>query len=199
MGFFDKRRDQRELNKQDRASRREAAAAGFALRDQWLREADRLAAQYSGASDAAGAVSIGQMQETAARMQRITSRGVAGRATVISTRERGEGMGGVGVSLELELDLISGPGAPRKLTVRQDVMGGAPTYPPGLEVPLKIDPENPDDALIWMDVDPEPPRTAPAVSAADAAAHLDALSQLRDRGQLSEREFEDAKARLLGQ
>jgi hypothetical protein len=33
-------------------------------------------------------------------------------------------------------------------------MGGAATFPPGLEVPLKIDPEHPDDAMIWSDVDP---------------------------------------------
>jgi Short C-terminal domain len=198
MGFFDKLKDKRELDKQDRASQREATAAGFALRDQWLGEADKLAAQYSGAIEAAGSVSIADLQKTAARMQRITSQGVDGKATVISARELGEGMGGVGVSVELDLDLITGPGAPRKLTIRQDVMGGAATYTPGLEVTLKIDPENPQDALIWADVDQDTRRAATAASGLDPTAHLDALSQLHDRGQLSDEQFEQAKARLLG-
>jgi Short C-terminal domain len=150
-------------------------------------------------SRAREAVDIGEMQRTAERVQRITSQGVDGKATVISARELGEGMGGVGVAVELQLNLISGPGAPRTLTIRQDVMGGADSYTPGLELPLKVDPQHPDDAMIWADVDPATRNAAAAASGVDRTAHLDALAQLRDRGQLSEQEFQEAKARIVGE
>jgi hypothetical protein len=198
MGFFDRRKEKKELNAQDRASQREATAAAFALRDTWLGEADKLAAQYSGAISAARSVDPGEMQRTAERLQRITGRGVAGRGTVISARELGEGMGGVGVSMEVQLNLVSGPGAPRPLTIRQDVMGGVDAYPAGLELPVKIDPDNPDDALIWSDVDAATKASAaPAVEEAKNA-QIATLEQLRDGGQLTDQQFEDAKARILG-
>jgi hypothetical protein len=153
MGFFQKRKEQHELNKQDRQSQRELQTAGFDLRDKWRGEADKLAAQYSQAISSANTVSIDEMQKTAERLNRIARRGVAGRGTVVAARALGEGMGGVGTSIELQLNLVSGPGAPRSLTIRQDMMTGADAYPAGLEVALKIDPQNPDDALVWADVE----------------------------------------------
>jgi hypothetical protein len=153
MGFFQKRKEQHELNKQDRQSQRELEAAGLQLRDKWLGEADKLASQYSQAISAASTVSVGDMQKTAERLNRISHQGVEGRGTVIAARELGEGMGGVGISMEFELKLTSGPGAPRSLTIQQDMMTGTDSYPVGLELPLKIDPQNPDDALVWADVD----------------------------------------------
>ncbi len=198
MGFFDKRKEKRELNEQDRRSSRDAAAAGFAVRDNWLGEADKLAAQYSGAISAANSVDLDELRETHARMQRIRTQGAEGAATVVSASELGEGMGGVGISIELQLNLVSGPGAPRPLTIRQDVMAGAEAYPAGLELPLKIDPENPDDAMIWADVDPATKEaTAPMVAEA-RNSQVAALEQLRAAGTLSDQQFEQAKARILG-
>jgi hypothetical protein len=198
MGFFDKRKEKKELDAQDRESQREAKEAGFALRDKWMGEADKLASQYSGAIAAAGSVDVGEMQRVAARQQRISRDGIAGRGTVVSARELGEGMGGVGISMEVQLNLVSGPGAPRPLTIRQDVMAGADAYPAGLDLPVKIDPENPDDALIWADVDAET-KAAAAPAVADAKnAQIAALEQMRDAGQLTDQQFEDTKARILG-
>lgn len=200
MGFFDRRKENRELGKQDRASQREAADAAFAARQTWLEKASELSAQYAGAIRAAGSVDLAEVQRTAQRAQRIAASDLSGKATVVSARERGQGMAGVGVVLELELDLTSGPGAPRRLTIRQDVMGGADSYPPGLEVPVKFDPQNTDDAMIWadpQDVDAQGGAAAAHLSGADRASHLDALDQLKQRGLLSEEQFQQAKSRLL--
>jgi hypothetical protein len=195
MGFFQKRKEQHELNKQDRESQRELQAAGLDLRDKWRGEADKLASQYSQAISAAGTVSVGEMQKTAERLNRVSRHGVDARGTVVSARQLGEGMGGVGIAMELQLTLMSGPGAPRPLTIRQDMMAGVDSYPPGLELPLKIDPQNPDDALVWADVDPA--ANADAATAA-RTTQIAALERLRDAGQLSPDQFEQAKARILG-
>lgn len=198
MGFFQKRKEQHELNKQDRQSGRELQAAGLDLRDKWLGEADKLASQYSQAISAANSVSPADMQKTAERLNRITRQGVEGAGTVVSARELGEGMGGVGISVELQLNLKSGPGAPRPLTIRQDMMTGADSYPAGLELPLKIDPQNPDDALVWADVDAATKEAAAPAAAEARNTQVAALEQLRDAGQLSAEQFEQAKARILG-
>ncbi len=199
MGFFKKHKENRELNEQDREARRDAAAAAFEAKDAWTSKASELSAQYADVIRAASSVDIGEMQRTAQRMQRISSHGIPGKAVVTSARELGQGMAGVGVAIELELELTDGPGAPRQLTIRQDVMGGADSYPAGLELPIKLDPEDHSDAMIWADVQPTDP-AAPAqggAPSADRVAHLDALTQLRERGDLSEEQFEQAKARLL--
>jgi hypothetical protein len=134
---------------------------------------------------------------TAERVRRIAIEGVDGTATVISARECGEGMSGVGVTLELELNLVSGPGAPRALTVRQDVMGGVESYPPGLGLPIKVDPQNHDDAMIWADVQPAATDAAAQVPGTDRISRLESLAKLRDQGVLSEERFQELKSRLL--
>jgi hypothetical protein len=200
MGFFDKRKENRELNKQDRASRREAAEAAFAVKQTWLDKAEEMSAQYAGVIHAASSVSPAEARRTAQRVQRIAASRISGRAVIISARECREGMAGVGIQLELELDLTSGPGAPRRLTVRQDVLGGADSYPAGLEVPVKFDPENTDDAMIWatpQDGDEGRGRASDELSGADRVSHLEALAQLKQRGVLSEEQFLHAKSRLL--
>jgi hypothetical protein len=196
VGFFDRRKEKHELNEQDRVSRREAKAVGLELRQTWLAKADDLTTQYAGAIQAASSVSISDMQKTAERVRRIAIEGVDGTATVISARECGEGMSGVGVTLELELSLVSGPGAPRALTVRQDVMGGVESYPPGLEVPIKVDPQNHDDAMIWSDVRSAATDAAPQVPGIDHISRLESLTKLRDQGVLSEERFQELKSLL---
>ncbi len=198
MGLFDRHKEKRELNKQERVSRREMQAAGSELQQTWLEKADQLQAEYAGAIQAAASVDAGELQRTAERMRRITTDGVAGRATVISARACGAGMGGVGVAVELELNLTEGPGAPRALTVRQDVMGGPESYPAGLEVPVKIDPDSPDDALVWADAEVAADGGAQQLSAEDRTTRLEALAALREQGVLSDEQFKDLKSRLLG-
>ena len=197
MGLFDRHKEKRELNKQERDSRREMQAAAGEMQRTWLEKADQIQAQYAGAIQAAASVDAGELQRTAERMRRITTDGVAGRATVISARSRGTGMGGVGMAVEFELNLIEGPGAPRALTIRQDVMGGAESYPAGLEVPVKIDPGSPDDALVWADSEVAAGAGGQQLSAEDRTARLEALAALREQGTLSDEQFQALKSRLL--
>lgn len=197
MGLFDKRKERHELNKQDRASQREAGTAARDIKQTWLGKADELAAQHAGAIQAAQSVDMGELQRTAERVQRLATHGLDATARVISARACGTGMGGVGIALELRMQLIAGAGAPRELTVRQDVMGDADSYPAGLELPLKVDPQNHDDAIIWADI--EPPTSAAAaaqLTPEDRDSRLAGLERLRDDGALSAEQFEQYRAQL---
>ena len=63
-------------------------------------------------------------------------------------------------------------------------------------MPVKFDPQNIDDAMIWADRLPDLDAqggTAAHLSGADRASHLDALDQLKQRGLLSEEQFQQAK------
>ena len=197
MGLFDRQKEKRELNRQDRASRKEAGAAAREVRDTWLQKADELAQTHSAAIEAAASVDIEQVQRTAERMRRITAEGVQGRATVISARACGQGMGGVGTAIELDLDLTEGPGAPRVLRIRQDVLGGPETYPAGLEVPVKVDPGSPDDAMVWSDSGSSGEAGASALSPDDRTSRLEAIANLRDQGVITEQQFQQFKSQLL--
>jgi Short C-terminal domain len=198
VGFFKNHKENRELNEEDREARRDAAGAALEARDVWREKAGELSAQYAGAIQAASSVDINEMQRTAQRVQRISTQGIPGKATVVSAREIGQGMAGVGATVEFELDLISGPRAPRRLTIRQDVMGGADSYPAGVELPVKVDPDDDDDAMIWADVQSAgSATTGPDAAGIDRVGHLEALAQLRERGALSDEQFQQAKARLL--
>lgn len=196
MGLFDKQKEKRELNKQDRLSRRESRAAAAEIKQTWLDKANELGAQHAGAVQAAASVDAVDLQRTAERLNRITSQGVDGRATVISARSLGEGMAGVGVSIELHLNLIDGPGAPRVLVIQQDVMGGPENYPAGLELPLKVDPGSPDDALVWTDAQPSAGQGPGQLAVDDRDARLAALASLRDQGALSDEQFRQLESRL---
>jgi hypothetical protein len=196
VGLFDKHKERHELNKQDRASQREARAAGRDIKQTWLGKVDELAAQHAGAIEAAQSVDMGELQSTAERVQRLATHGVDGTARVISARACGAGMGGVGIALELRIQLIAGAGAPRELTVHQDVMGDADSYPAGLELPVKIDPQNQDDAIIWADVQPPTGAAATQLTPEDRDSRLAGLERLRDRGALSAEQFEQYRAQL---
>jgi hypothetical protein len=78
------------------------------------------------------------------------------------------------------------------------MMTGVDSYPAGLELPVKIDPQNPDDALVWADVDPAAKQAAAPAAAEARKTQIANLEQLRDAGQLSPEQFEQAKARILG-
>jgi hypothetical protein len=200
VSLFDKRKENRRLNKQDREARREAAADALEIKRGWSQKATDLSAQYADAIQAASTVDIRELQRTAERFQRISSHGVPGKAVVVSARAVSEGVAGVGVTLELKLDLITGPSAPRRMTIRQDVMGSVESYPAGLELPVRLDPDDHGDAIIWADAQPDDaaiPGARGYNPGTDRLTHLEAIAQLRARGVLSEEQLRQAKARLL--
>jgi hypothetical protein len=125
----------------------------------------------------------------AQRVQRILA-GVEGTGTIVAARDLGPGESGNGTSVEIEIALASGPGAPRQFSFRQDVMGNAATLPPGQQLTVKIDPNSPDDAMMWGE--------APAGSEA-RIAKLEQLSAIHAAGGFTDEEFAAKKAAILAE
>jgi hypothetical protein len=196
VGLFDRAKERRELNREDRVSRREARAAADDIKQTWLARADELASQHAGAIQAARAVDLGELQRTAERVQRLTANGLDATARVISARACGEGLAGVGTAIEFRVQLLAGAGAPRELTIRQDMMGDSDSYPAGLEVPVKVDPQNLDDAMIWAQTESAANVSADRLTAEDCDVRLEGLARLRDAGVLSEEQFERYRSQL---
>jgi hypothetical protein len=145
--------------------------------------------QYGGAIQAAHTMDIGAQMAIGQRLNHLVTNGVAGTASVVSVRELGPGVSGNGsIAMEFQLTLTDGPGAPRPITVRQDMMGSASAYQPGQQVQLKVDPNNPDDAMLWAD--------APTGSAA-RMAKLEQLAAMHKAGAFTDEEFAAKKATIL--
>jgi hypothetical protein len=147
--------------------------------------------QYGGAIQAAQTTDVGAQMAIAQRLNHLVANGVAGTASVVSVHELGLGASGNGsVAMEFELTLTSGPGAPRPITVRQDMMGSASAYQPGNQLQLKVDPNNPDDAMLWAD--------APTGSEA-RMTKLEQLAAMHQAGAFTDEEFAAKKAAILAE
>jgi hypothetical protein len=153
-------------------------------------QAAALQEQYAGVIQAAQAMNTPEHLAAAQRAQRILNTGVVGTGTILAARDLGPGVMGNGSSVELEISLTDGPGAPRTLTIRQDVMGNAATFTPGQETKVKIDPSSPDDAMLWAD--------SPGGSDI-RIAKLEQLSAMHAAGAFTDEEFAAKKAAVLAE
>jgi hypothetical protein len=147
--------------------------------------------QYGGAIEAAQTADLGAQVAIAQRLNHLVANGVAGTASVVSVSELGPGVSGNGsVAMEFALMLTDGPGAPRPITVRQDMLGSASAYQPGQQLQVKVDPNNPDDAMLWGD--------APTGSEA-RMAKLEQLAAMHEAGAFTDEEFAARKAAVLAE
>lgn len=191
MGLF-KKDPQREAaqNMRDEAMK---------IRDQALAQTAAMAPMAQRAMDAMAHMDVGAMMAYGQMVQRIQSNGVDGRGVVVDVRSLGATMSGIGEKLELTVNVIEGPGAPRTVTITQDLMGDVSTHAPGTELPLRINAANPDEAMVWMTVPAGTPMPATTqATGTDTIARLEKLGALRDSGAISAEEFEQQKARILG-
>lgn len=176
--------------KSDRADVKEikdSAMSAFATANA---EAAQLATQYAGVIQTAQSMDIGAQLAIGQRIQHLTANGIDGTATLMATRDLGPGLSGNGTSMEFDLTLTSGPGAPRPITIRQDMMGAAAAYMPGQEMVVKVDPNNPTDAMLWA--------TPPTGSDA-RLAKLEQLAALHQAGAITDEDFAAKKAAVLAE
>jgi hypothetical protein len=163
-------------------------AGGDAFKDMNA-QAAQMQEQYGGTIRAAQAMDLGAQMAIAQRLNNLVANGVAGIASVVSVHEIGPGVSGNGsVEMEFQLTQTDGPGAPRPITVRQDLMGSASAYQAGQQLQLRIDPNNPDDAMLWAD--------APTGSEA-RMAKLEQLAAMHKAGAFTDEEFAAKKAAIL--
>jgi hypothetical protein len=207
MGLFDK-------HKADRAADENMVKAAFDMKHQL--QAQAAATQTPAIKQAmaqAKHMDMGAMQEYAQKIQRINANGADGTGMLTDVRNLGPGMNTVSARMHFQVSVTSGPGAPRSITIEQEMMGDLSGYLPGAAVSLKVNTQNPDEAMMLGPAGAAPtmptavpsavPTAGPMSAAApagsdDTIARLEKLAQLRDSGAITPDEFAAQKARILG-
>jgi Short C-terminal domain len=136
--------------------------------------------------------------------ERLLTEGVAAEAVVVAMGTPARDAQRFNLDLDLEVHV---PGkAPYRVANQYIVPASAPLGP-GVRLPVRVDGEDPAKiAIDWDSVARGPARgevrpvdgAEPAAPAVDSIAALERLAKLRDEGVLTEAEFEQQKARILG-
>lgn len=195
MAFFKK-------DAADRAADAHLLAAANRAREAAMDQVAALQPMAQGAMAAMQNMDMNAMMAYAQRSQRINQNGVDGAGTLVSVRTVGPGSNGMGATLEFQVAVSSGPGAPRTVTIVQEMMGDLAVYAPGSQIALRINSADPGEAMVWglVSTAPDAPPTTTATPAGgdDTVARLEQLATLRDSGVISIEEFDEQKARILG-
>jgi Short C-terminal domain len=144
---------------------------------------------------------------------RILAEGIDGVATIVAMGTPARGAQWFNLDLDLEVS-VSGRQAYR--VANSYMVPAAATLGPGVSLPVKVDQNDPSKIAIDWDSAPQGPAQgevrpvagsggfAPAPAATSAAggadhlAELERLAKLRDSGALTDAEFEQQKAKILG-
>jgi Short C-terminal domain len=142
----------------------------------------------------------------------ILAEGIAGTATIVGMGTPARGAQWFNLDLDLEVNI---PGRQAYRVANQFMVPASASLGAGVSLPVKVDQNDP--AKIAIDWDSAPkgpaagevrpvagsggfaPAPAPATgSGGDHLAELERLAKLRDSGALTDAEFEQQKARILG-
>jgi hypothetical protein len=144
---------------------------------------------------------------------RILAEGIAGEGVIVGhgTPERGAQWFNLDIDMEIHV-----PGRDPYQVNNQYMVPAGATLGAGVKLPVKVDPNDPAKIAIDWDAAPRAPgrgevRTAagaaapasapvatPTSGGGDAVAELERLAKLKESGALTEAEFEQQKAKILG-
>jgi hypothetical protein len=153
---------------------------------------------------------LADITDSSGERSQILASGLPGQGVVIAhgTPERGAQWFNMDIDLEVH---VSGR-QPYRVNNMYMVPAGA-TIGQGVTLPIKVDPNDPSKiAIDWESAQRAPsrgevrpvggsgftPAPAPAAGAGDHIAELERLAKLRDSGALTDAEFEQQKAKILG-
>jgi putative oligomerization/nucleic acid binding protein len=154
---------------------------------------------------------LADLNDTSGERAGILANGIAGQGVIVAhgTPERGAQWFNLDIDMEVH---VSGR-QPYRVNNQYMVPAGA-TIGQGVTLPIKVDPNDPAKiAIDWDSAQTAPargevrpvggsgfaPAPAPAPSGGgDHVAELERLAKLRDSGALTDAEFEQQKARILG-
>ena len=154
---------------------------------------------------------LSDLNDTSGERAGILANGIAGQGVIVAhgTPERGAQWFNLDIDMEVH---VSGR-QPYRVNNQYMVPAGA-TLGQGVTLPIKVDPNDPAKiAIDWDSAQSAPargevrpvggsgfsPAPAPAPAAAgDHVAELERLAKLRDSGALTDAEFEQQKAKILG-
>ena len=205
MGLFKSMKDLGNLTKEAKK-----------LQDQQQREAGYkpgMSGQFQQMGDMIGQASeqVAELTGQSGDRDRILAEGIAGQGVIVAhgTPERGATWFNLDIDLEVH---VSGRQAYR--VNNQYMVPASATLGTGVTLPIKVDPNDPAKIAIDWDSAEKPaapgeirpvggdgfvPAPAPAAdSGGDPVAELERLAKLRDSGALTDAEFEQQKAKILG-
>jgi hypothetical protein len=142
----------------------------------------------------------------------ILAEGIAGTATIVGMGTPARGAQWFNLDLDLEVNV---PGRQAYRVANSFMVPAAASLGPGVALPVKVDQDDPAKIAIDWDSAPTGPAAgevrpvagsagfapAPTPSAGgggDSIAELERLAKLRDSGALTDAEFEQQKAKILG-
>jgi len=156
---------------------------------------------------------LADINDSSGERSQILTDGIPGQGVIVAhgTPERGAQWFNLDIDLEVH---VSGR-QPYRVNNTYMVPAGA-TIGQGVTLPIKVDTNDPARIAIDWDASQRapargevrpaggsgftpPPAPAPAPSGSDHIAELERLAKLRDSGALTDAEFEQEKARILGQ
>lgn len=180
MGLFKGMKDLKDINDMSKQYKRPSMLEGLAQ-----------------AKDAMAGI-----QET----QRVTATGVAGTARVLGVTDTGATVNDHPVC-EVQLEVAVPGQGPYTTTIRQTIPRmQVPMLQPGATLAVKVDPADRDTVVMdWqsqgeqaMALAGQAMQSGGVTAAQDPVARLERLQALKDKGLLSEAEFEAQKQRILG-
>ncbi len=154
---------------------------------------------------------LADLTDSSGERSQLLASGIAGQGVIVAhgTPERGAQWFNLDIDMEVH---VSGR-QPYRVNNQYMVPAGA-TLGPGVSLPIKVDPNDPAKiAIDWDSAQSAPARGevrpvggsgfAPASAASsgggdDHVAELERLAKLRDSGALTDAEFEQQKAKILG-
>lgn len=207
MGLFKSMKDLKDVTKQAKEMQaQQQAEQGYK---------PGMAGQFEQMGDMLGQANeqLKELNEMQSGQSEILVNGIAGEGVIIghSPPERGAQWQNLDIDMEIH---ISGR-APYQVNNQYMVPAGA-TLGPGVRLPVKVDPNDPTKiAIDWDSAQKAPargevrpaggaatpsaaPAATPASGGGDSIAELERLAKLKESGALTEAEFEQQKAKILG-
>lgn len=143
----------------------------------------------------------------------VLENGIAGEGVIVGHGVPARGAQWFNLDIDMEIH-VSGR-APYRVN-NQYMVPASATLGPGVRLPVRVDPDDPAKIAIDWNAAPQAPApgevrpaggggfapataaTAAPASGGDSVAELERLAKLRDSGALTDAEFEQQKARILG-
>lgn len=157
---------------------------------------------------------VGDLTDSSGERAGILAEGIGGTATIVGMGTPARGAQWFNLDLDLEVNI---PGRQAYRVANQFMVPASASLGQGVTLPVKVDQNDP--AKIAIDWDsapkgpaagevrpvagsggfaPAPAPTPPAGGGGDHLADLERLAKLRDSGALTDAEFEQQKAKILG-
>jgi Short C-terminal domain len=206
VGLFKSMKDLSSLTKQAKQlQRQQQAEAGY--KPGFGGQMDQMGDMISQANE-----QLADLTGNQGERGRILAEGIGGVATILGMGTPARGAQWFNLDLDLEVSI---PGRQAYRVANSYMVPASASLGPGVTLPVKIDQNDPSKIAIDWDSAPQGPAAGkvrpvagsggfapapapPAGGAGDHLAELERLAKLRDSGALTDAEFEQQKAKILG-